>query len=97
MTALVVALPPVYAVDIMERIVTTQTQFIRHEATEYQRKVAEANARAYMAKQLHTYHQSATTEATPKPGKTGKTAKTEAPTPKGSSRIKRTKRRMSTR
>ena len=39
------------AVDIMERIVTTQTQLIRYEATEYQRKVAEANAHAYIAAQ----------------------------------------------
>jgi hypothetical protein len=66
-SAVLVVLPPAYAMDIMERIVTTQTQFIRHEATEYQRKVAEANARAYMAVQLRT------AKATPssKPGKTG--------------------------
>ena len=50
--AALVALPaPSQAVDIMERIVTTQTQMIRYEATEYQRKVAEANAHAYLAAQ----------------------------------------------
>ncbi|MDR3406420.1 MAG: hypothetical protein P4L99_28305 [Chthoniobacter sp.] len=71
--ALLIALPPAFAMDIMERIVTTQTQFIRREASEYQRKVAEANARAYMAAQLHTARQG----SGPKTGKTGKTGKTE--------------------
>jgi hypothetical protein len=79
--AVLIALPPAYAMDIMERIITTQTQFIRHEATEYQRKVAEANARAYMAAQLRSYRHAHHAEATPKPGKTGKTAKTEVATP----------------
>jgi hypothetical protein len=78
LTTVLIALPPAFAMDIMERIVTTQTQFIRHEATEYQRKVAEANARAYMAAQLRAHHRTATTKttATPKPGKSGTTAKT---------------------
>lgn len=76
------ALPPAYAMDMMERMITTQTQFIRHEATAYQRKVAEANARAYMAAQLRTYRRKTATEPTPKTGKTGKTAKTETATPK---------------
>src|ERR1700675_2016084 len=77
-TAALVALPPAFAMDIMERVITTQTQLIRHEATEYQRKVAEANARAYMAAQLHTQHHASTATATPKPGKTGgSTAKTK--------------------
>ena len=44
--------PPVvvgtYAFDL-QNIIGTQTQMIRHEATEYQRKVAEARARAYVA------------------------------------------------
>jgi hypothetical protein len=77
--ATVVALPPAFAMDVMERIITTQTQMIRHEASEYQRKVAEANARAYMAAQLKSYRRSKGTseEPTPKPGKT-----TNAPTPK---------------
>jgi len=72
-TAALVALPPAFAMDIMERVITTQTQFIRHEATEYQRKVAEANAHAYMAAQLRTHHHAATAAATatPKAGKTG--------------------------
>lgn len=56
--ATLVVLPPAFAMDIMERIVTTQTTLLRHEASEYQRKVAEANARAYMAAQLHAYRQS---------------------------------------
>ena len=70
-SALLLALPPAYAMDIMERIVTTQTQSIRHEATEYQRKVAEAHARAYMAAQLPPPAKSTTSSktggATPKP------------------------------
>ncbi len=61
----------------MERIITTQTQFIRREASEYQRKVAEANARAYMAKQLHTARRGPASEPPSKPGKNGKTAKVE--------------------
>jgi hypothetical protein len=69
--ATLIALPPAYTMDIMERIVTTQTQSIRHEATEYQRKVAEANARAYMAAQLHTAKAGKTAGATPKPHKKG--------------------------
>jgi len=77
-SATLIALPPAFAMDVMERIITTQTQFIRHEATEYQRKVAEANARAYMAAQIHTQHHASTAPATPKPGKTGgSTAKTK--------------------
>ena len=76
-SAALVALPPAYAMNVMERIVTTQTQFIRREASEYQRKVAEANARAYMAKQLRGVRHSSTSEPTPKPGKTGKTTKTD--------------------
>jgi hypothetical protein len=75
--ATLVALPPAFAMDVMERIITTQTQMIRHEASEYQRKVAEANARAYMAAQLKNYRRSVTSEPSPKPGKT-----TTAPTPK---------------
>ncbi len=35
----------------MNRVVTTQMRFIRYEATAYQRKVAEARARAYVAAQ----------------------------------------------
>jgi hypothetical protein len=35
----------------MNRIVTTQTRLIRYQATEYQRKVAESRARAYVAAQ----------------------------------------------
>jgi hypothetical protein len=72
---LVLVLPSAFAMDIMERIVTTQTQSIRREATEYQRKVAEANARAYMAARLRgTTSNSKTAKtdhATPKPGKKG--------------------------
>jgi hypothetical protein len=49
--ALIASQEPSRAADIFERIVTTQTQAIRYEATEYQRKVAEANAHAYMAAQ----------------------------------------------
>jgi hypothetical protein len=75
--ALLVALPPAFSMDIMERIVSTQTQFIRREATEYQRKVAEANARAYMAKQLHAVRHGSASQPTPKAGKAGKTAKVE--------------------
>jgi hypothetical protein len=61
--ATLIALPPAYAMDVMERIITTQTQFIRHEATEYQRKVAEANARAYMAAQVRTHEPKSKKEA----------------------------------
>jgi hypothetical protein len=46
--ALAVPLVSTRAMDITERIVSTQTTFIRYEATEYQRKVALANAHAYM-------------------------------------------------
>ena len=63
-----------YAENIMERIVTTQTQFIRHEATEYQRKVAEARARAYVTAQQHAEAGGATSKAG-KAGGTGATAK----------------------
>lgn len=35
----------------LERMISTQTRMIRHEATEHQRKVAEARAQAYMAAQ----------------------------------------------
>lgn len=35
----------------MNRIISTQTRFIRYEATEYQRKVAESRARAFVAAQ----------------------------------------------
>jgi hypothetical protein len=78
--AVLIALPPAFAMDIFERVITTQTQFIRHEATEYQRKVAEANARAYMAAQLRAHHRASTakTTTTPKPGKSGTTAKTKS-------------------
>jgi len=65
--ALVLPQVPSPAVDMMERIVTTQTQLIRYEATEYQRKVAEANARAYMA--AHRPKPEKTASATPKPKK----------------------------
>jgi len=75
--ALLIALPPAFSMDIMERIVTTQTQSIRREATEYQRKVAEANARAYMARQLRAVRHEAPPE--PKTGKTAKTGKTTKP------------------
>jgi len=70
--------------DVMERIVTTQTQAIRHEATEYQRKVAEANARAYMAAKLHTAKNASssttgkTNGTTPKPHQTGVSQETRA-------------------
>jgi len=47
----------------MERIITTQTQFVRHEASEQQRKVAEANARAYMAAHLRTHEPKSKKEA----------------------------------
>jgi hypothetical protein len=76
MTAIVCAalviVPPAFAMNVMERIVTTQTQMIRHEASEYQRKVAEAHARAYMNAQLKAYRQSkGGAEPGSKPGKTG--------------------------
>ena len=76
-SVLLVVLPPSYAMDMMERIVTTQTQSIRREASEYQRKVAEANARAYMTTQLKAQRHASTATPTPKPGKTGKTADTK--------------------
>jgi hypothetical protein len=70
-TAALIILPPTFAMDVMERIVSTQTGMIRREATEYQKKVAAANARAYMAAQLRDLRRSKTTNApTPKPGKT---------------------------
>jgi hypothetical protein len=51
-TAGLVAFSPAFAMDLMERVITTQTTLIRHEATEYQRKVAEYNARKYVADQI---------------------------------------------
>jgi len=73
--ASIVALPPAFSMNVMERIVTTQTTMIRHEASEYQRKVAEAHARAYMAAQLKAYrHTKVASEPTSKPGKTTKEA-----------------------
>jgi len=59
------------AMDVMERVISTQTQLIRYEATEYQRKVAEANARAYMAahRPKQTTKSEKTASATPKPKK----------------------------
>jgi hypothetical protein len=70
--------PVVVKVDAfdMSRIIGTQTQFIRHEATAYQRKVAEANARAYMTAQRRT-------TAEPKPAGTprSKAKKTKPPEP----------------
>ena len=61
----------------MERVITTQTGMIRYEATEYQRKVAEANAHAYMAahKPKHSTKpekSEKTASATPKPKSKGK-------------------------
>ncbi|HEY3898512.1 MAG TPA: hypothetical protein VGM54_07865 [Chthoniobacter sp.] len=53
-----IILPPTFAMDVMERIVSTQTGMIRREASEYQKKVAEANARAYMAARLRAYRHS---------------------------------------
>ncbi|MEP6717444.1 MAG: hypothetical protein ABJC09_17880 [Terriglobia bacterium] len=47
--------PPVvvgtYALDV-DRIFTSQMQMVRREATQHQREVAEANARAFMAAQI---------------------------------------------
>jgi hypothetical protein len=63
LSAALIALPPAFAMDVMERIVSTQTGMIRREATEYQKKVAEANARAFMAARLRAYRHS-------QPGKT---------------------------
>jgi hypothetical protein len=78
LSVVLIALPPAEAVNLMERIVTTQTQFIRHEASEYQRKVAEANARKYMA--AHVKVKEEKTTSTSKPGKTGgTTSKTDKP------------------
>jgi predicted metal-dependent hydrolase len=78
--AILAAMPPAFSMNVMERIVTTQTGLIRHEASEYQRKVAEAHARAYMTTQLHSYRHSHTAdESAPK---TGKTAKEATPKPK---------------
>jgi len=65
------------AMDIIERVVTTQTGFIRYEATEYQRKVALANAHAYMAA-----HKPKSASKTAKTSKTEKTEKTASTTPK---------------
>jgi hypothetical protein len=84
-----IALPPAFAMDLMERVITTQTQFIRREATEYQRKMAEANARAYMTAQLHAHHHASTTAAaaTSKSGKSGdSTAKSSGSTTKTQSK-----------
>ncbi len=51
----------------MNRIVTTQTQLIRYQATEYQRKVAEERARAFVAAQRRTIAKEAPS-APSKPG-----------------------------
>jgi len=69
--------PPVfvdtYAFDA-ERVFSTQTQMIRRKATERQRQVAIANARAYEAAQIR-----ALGGATPKSGKAdGSTAKAKS-------------------
>jgi len=65
-----------YAFDL-ENIISTQTQFVRREATEYQRKVAEARARAYLAAQIRAQDN----PSSPKTGKVGGAT----PKPKGKS------------
>ncbi len=65
----------------MNRVVTQQTRLIRYQATEYQRKVAEERARAYMAAQRRAEAQATTaskTQAKPKPKPVAK----EEPAPK---------------
>jgi len=77
-----VALPPAFAMDVMERIITTQTSMIRREASEYQRKVAEAHARAYMAAQLRTYRASQSVTGPVTKGKKHAVAENQTPATK---------------
>ncbi|MEP6673428.1 MAG: hypothetical protein ABJF10_30045 [Chthoniobacter sp.] len=59
--AFFVVAPSAFSMNTMERTVTTQTQSVRREATEYQRRVAESHARAYMAKHLRAVRQDSRT------------------------------------
>ena len=76
----------------MNRIVTQQLRIVRYQATEYQRKVAEQRARAYVATKRRAIAQaksspksttttSKTAKATTPPKSNKKTAKTTTPEP----------------
>jgi len=77
----------------MNRIVTQQMRIVRYQATEYQRKVAEQRARAYVASKRRAIAQAKsspksttttpkTTKSTTPPKSNKKTAKTTTPEPK---------------
>ena len=74
----------------MNRVVMQQTRLLRYQATEYQRKVAEERARAYVAAQRKVIAKAKAAAATPKttaktseppskPAKPGKPEKPEKP------------------
>jgi hypothetical protein len=63
-----VASPDLLAQNL-ERLVSTQTRLIRHEASAYQRKVAETRARAYMTSQRRAAVDHTTTKTPPKQAK----------------------------
>lgn len=65
----------------MNRLVGQQMRLIRYQATEQQRKVAEARARAFVAAHRVSEPPRATAKAKPKPAQTEKTAK-KVPEPK---------------
>jgi hypothetical protein len=75
----------------MNRIVTQQLRIVRYQATEYQRKVAEQRARAYVAAKRRAIAQAKsspkktttpkTTKSTTPPKSNKKTAKTTTPEP----------------
>ncbi len=64
----------------MNRIVSTQMQLIRYQATEYQRKVAEERARAFVAAQRRAIAKEApSAPSKPGPKKPGKPEAPEKP------------------
>ncbi len=72
----------------MNRIVTQQLRIVRYQATEYQRKVAEQRARAYVAAKRRAIAQAQLAKksappakATPKPAKKTTSQPKEEPTP----------------
>lgn len=67
----------------MNRVIGQQLRLVRYQATEYQRKVAEQRARAYVAAQRRAIAQAkASPKSTTTPKSNKKTAKTTAPEPK---------------
>jgi outer membrane biosynthesis protein TonB len=63
----------------MNRIVTQQTRLIRYQATEYQRKVAEQRARAFVAAQRKAIEKAKVAQSKPKPTPKSTAKTTEKP------------------